>query len=115
MKDERPYIKRDRKIFVIGGKIYKEQKETSKKKSEHSSKVFLEEINLKEYDKRIDKIIAYLLSGFDEKKFLRSMLDSMPINEIEMLERRMKKKVTVKEEDGCYGLSIGNFKLDIID
>lgn len=114
-KDDRPYIRRDRKVFIINGKTYKEEKETSKKKSEHSSKVFLKEVDMKEHDKRIEKIIEYLLSGFDEKNFLKSMLDSMPINEIEMLERRMKKKVAVKEEEGCYGLSIGNFKLDIID
>ena len=114
-KDGRPYIRRDRKVFIINGKTYKEEKETSKKKSDHSSKVFLKEVDMKEYDKRIEKIIDYLVSAFDEKKFLKSLLEGMPLSELDLIERRMAKKLKVKEKDGCYNLEIGDLEIPIHD
>jgi len=115
VKDERPFISRERKIFVIDGKTYKEEKETSKKKSDHSSKVFFKEVDMHEYDKRIEKIVEYLLSAFNEKKFLKSLIEGIPLSEIEMIERRMAKKLKVKEKGGCYNLEIGDLEIPMHD
>lgn len=113
MADE-VYFNPEEKTFVINGEIYKLQKQTTKKKSGgHASKEILVKIDKKEYDARIEAVIDYLQAAFDGRKFLKSYLENLPLSDIEMIERRMKKGVKVKEKGGCYNLEIGNMELNL--
>jgi hypothetical protein len=113
MPDKKVYINPEKKVFIIDGKTYKVEKETLKKKSDHASKEILVEVNMDDYNDRINKIIDYIASTFNERKFLASLLEGLPLSEIAKIERRMAKMEKVREKDGCYNLMIGDFELPI--
>lgn len=112
---KKSYYDPEKRIFHINGKTYVVEKQTSKKKSDHVSKEMIIEIDMKEFDKRVEKIIDYIETTFDKRKFLKSLLNTIELSAIEKIERRISKKAKVKEKDGCYNLMIGDFELPVIE
>lgn len=112
-KKNKVYFDPENKTLVVEGKLFKVSKMTSKKKSIHGSRDYMVEIKKKEYNERLNKIIEYIRTAFDEKKFLKSLLDSLTISDIEKIERRMKKGAKVVEKKGCYNIMIGDFELPV--
>ena len=103
------YIKVDNEYFVV-------QKSTIQRKNKgHLSKVIFKKVNPKDIEERIDKVIDVLVDTVDKRAVLRSALKDLPLNELEKIERRLKKKVKIKEVKGCYGLKIGDYELPIVD
>lgn len=97
----------------IDGKFYKISKQTVKKKSDHLSRVILVEVDKDEYDKRVESIVDSLAPVLDVRKVLKNILRDLPLNEIVKIERRLAKKVKIREKMGCLGLIIGNYELPI--
>jgi len=108
-------INPEEKYHRIGKKIYKVSKETTKKKSEHLSKIILVEVDKKEYDKRISDIVEVISDYVNKDTILTDILRDLPLSEIEMIERRIQKKVKIKEKKGCLNLMIGDYELPIIE
>jgi len=108
-------INPEEKYHVIDGKVYKISKQTVKKKSDHLSRVILVEVDKDEYDKRVTDIIDVIAPVLDVRDILRDILRDLPLNEIEKIERRILKKVEVKQKKGCVNLMIGDYELPISD
>ena len=95
------------RIITIDGKKYRFLKETMA--GGHIKEVIFEEFDEDVLNEKMDKIADYLVSAskIDAKMIIKDLLKQMRTEQINSLERQVKKEEPVVIVPGCLSLKIG--------
>ncbi len=95
------------RIITKDGKKYRLLKETLK--GGHIKEVIFEEFDEDALNEKMDRIVDYLVSAskIDTRMIIKDLLKQMRTEEINSLERQVKKEEPVVIVPGCLSLKIG--------
>jgi len=109
----------DEKVLIKDKKQYRLIKQVIGK-DKHTKEIIFEEITPKfkeAWDKKINELTDYLIkqSKIEIKDVIKNILNSLDLETLNRLERKMKQKIKVKLKRGCLGLTIGNAEISILE
>lgn len=99
----------DPTIISVNGKKYRIKKEKGKRIDGilHGDKIVAVPFNEKEHKERIDYIVRKIEYSVKLQEILKEILNSMTDDELEKIEKLLKKGAKIKRSHGCLGLKIG--------
>ena len=77
--------------------------------------MIFEEIDEKKYNERVNKAAEYLAKDIEAKDIVASVIKDISIDELEALEKRIKKNAKVKKKKGCFNLVIDGMEILIVE
>ena len=100
------FMIRDGKYYVHLGEV----------KGSGGHKLLFKEVNKKAFEKELMKLSKELVkkSKIKAVKIVFEALRQLPYNEIQKIERNLKKKKPVTAEEGCLTIEVGNASLPIV-
>lgn len=102
-----------KKFMKINGKYYYPIASRSTRKQDILS---FKEVDLKDYEKTIDYLAEKISKKTNVKKLLKQGLYELNLEDIEIIKKEMnKEKPLVRNNDGCFFLTIGKTRLQLRD
>ena len=78
-------------------------------------KIVFREVDYKKHKERVEKIADRILEKTDHKKWIMQSLLGLELEAIRGIEKELKKKrVRIKDTDGCYEIKIGKETVEFI-
>ncbi len=102
-----------KKFIKVNGKYYSPIKDRSTKEG---NVVSFEEVDIKEYEKTIDDLAEKVSKKTNVKKLIKQGLYELHLGEIKIIKKEMAKdKPLIRNNDGCFFLTIGKARLQLRD
>ncbi len=103
----------NKRFIKINGKYYSP---VTNKIVKDKQILSFKEIDLKEYEKTIDELAEKISKKTNVKKLLKQGLYELNIKDLEIIKKEMKKETPlVRNNDGCFFLTIGKARLQLRD
>lgn len=123
LKKQKPYLDPSSELLVIDGKKYIASYTKYKKIDgiEHQDKILLKEFDEEAHLRKIDYVFKKINKSVEKEMLLKQVLTKIDISALEKVYKDLKqadkekKELKISQQEGCYGLKIGEKYLELID